>query len=707
MKKIIKASKIDIIFLVISILIVGFIAYSFTHYGNAKVFDAPNEDPVITLDYSNINETYNCAIENDKLVTKGNDAYILYKLPTNNIKSFKLQFSQFPHYDISKYINVKYDNEWGIPSNSNIANLKDSNYLLYRTDNKQLNEIKIYLVDDLFVFKDIELFNNDLSTKTIYIKSSTWMQIAVYIAAMILIIVLWFINKKTKFFSKIINTILNNKKRILFIILYIIISIALAGIITRLISLCNKSAFNIYIMFFIACVIMAIITIFRIAKSKNIKIELIFVCISLIAGSAMILISPIGAIGLDMDSHIRWITGLSNADGYANQPEADIVINTTKFWPKENLEDNMESLNKINEGSDIVTSKFPRDIELPHIPGNISFCIARQFNLDFYTTYCLTRFLYLILYTMICYFAIKKLKSGKRIMTVIALFPQCLYLVTTVSYDWWVISFMLLGFSYFFYEKQQPDKSLKWSNTWIMCGSFFLACLPKQAYILCMFLPFLINKEEFKTNKKKRKIFYLFVFGSIALLTITLLIRTASTMSIGGDIRGGSNVNSVEQIKYILANPFDFANMLYGFTLSSISILSGINMITHFGYLGAGWGGDFLILLLIFVIITDKNKFDKASTTLISKLLIITGFIASVAFIAASFYIVFTQVGANTINGFQYRYIIPLLFPFAAIIGSWKIKNNINKIHYDLGISLTIFIVIFVEIAKTMLMKMV
>lgn len=46
---------------------------------------------------------------------------------------------------------------------------------------------------------------------------------------------------------------------------------------------------------------------------------------------------------------------------------------------------------------------------------------------------------------MIIYYAIKRLRYGKILMSVIALLPTSMVLASSYSYDWWVIALTLAG----------------------------------------------------------------------------------------------------------------------------------------------------------------------------------------------------------------------------------------------------------------------
>lgn len=57
------------------------------------------------------------------------------------------------------------------------------------------------------------------------------------------------------------------------------------------------------------------------------------------------------------------------------------------------------------------------------------------------------------------YFAIKKLKNGKILLAVIGLSSTTMFMASTMSYDYWVIGFTTLGYSFFISELQNRDKN--------------------------------------------------------------------------------------------------------------------------------------------------------------------------------------------------------------------------------------------------------
>ena len=101
----------------------------------------------------------------------------------------------------------------------------------------------------------------------------------------------------------------------------------------------------------------------------------------------------------------------------------------------------------------------------------------------------------------------------------------------------------------------------------------------------------------------------------------------------------------------------------------------------NLAYLGTAdilWG-SVSILMIIFCTLLDKSEHDEfKGSVLVRGVSVLTAF-ASVCLVATALYVSFTPVGLETINGCQWRYIIPILIPFCCFVGSARIKNNMDR----------------------------
>ena len=86
------------------------------------------------------------------------------------------------------------------------------------------------------------------------------------------------------------------------------------------------------------------------------------------------------------------------------------------------------------------------------------------------------------------------------------------------------------------------------------------------------------------------------------------------------------------------------------------------------------------MIICIFAII-DNNKKDNISKinkeykdNIIYKLIVYTSMFATVVLVATSLYVMFTPVAASTINGCQYRYLLPMVFPTVYYLSDLNIE---------------------------------
>ena len=68
--------------------------------------------------------------------------------------------------------------------------------------------------------------------------------------------------------------------------------------------------------------------------------------------------------------------------------------------------------------------------------------LARLFKMSFGNIYILGRLVNLIVYVTTMTFAIRKIKKGKILLSVIGLLPTVMFLSSTISYDPFVLSFI-------------------------------------------------------------------------------------------------------------------------------------------------------------------------------------------------------------------------------------------------------------------------
>jgi uncharacterized membrane protein len=327
---------------------------------------------------------------------------------------------------------------------------------------------------------------------------------------------------------------------------------------------------------------------------------------------------------------------------------------------------------------------------LAYIPTGLMIFIGRSLSLPAIIIVKLGTLGNHLLYTIIVFFAIKRLNSGKHLMAVIAMFPTAFVLSTTYGYDHWVTAFTMLGFAYYFNELQNPKKKIKISTMIIMIGSFFVGVGPKAVYVPLMLILFFVKKDKFNTNKT-RWLYMASVTGAIIFAVSSFALPFIITSGEGAaDFRGEANVNAVAQAEFILRNPLAYARILWYFLKSYLNIpikaYSVQNFTTNFAHLNPSSYYHLVWVLVLFVTLTDRNKNDEHTCNIKNK--VVTSFVtlSTVALFSTALYIAFTDVASGHIAGVQGRYLFPVLFPFLYTVGSFKLQNNMNKTVYSTSV---------------------
>jgi len=450
--------------------------------------------------------------------------------------------------------------------------------------------------------------------------------------------------------------------------------------------------YNAYQRLFILAITALILVFIALRKKIGQNPELAFLAIALICGSLISIAEPKSPYYTSWDEHIHY----RNADRISlksiiEKNVYDVYLNI-RFTPysfsikeQQQLDRQFDSnYASSDKKSKAKPSRFSiiKYAEIGYIPSSIALALGRLLHLPYHIVFMFGRWINVLLYALVVFFAIRKLKSGKMIMSVVALFPTAIFLASNYNYDSWVTAFTLLGLAYLFSELQQPDKKITTREAVIMLGALVIGLGPKAIYFPLLFLVFLLKPAKFSSLRQYKKIILasilsiLFVVGSFML---PFLISGPGR----GDHRWSRDVNPVEQVKFILSEPFIYAKILSNFAKDYLDPLNASDFMTFFAYLGMAKGFWLILATLGIVTFTDKNEYDKQTAQLKTRLLVMGVFLATVILICTALFISFTAVGSATIAGVQPRYLIPLLFPLLFVISSSRIKNPINKNIYN------------------------
>lgn len=321
--------------------------------------------------------------------------------------------------------------------------------------------------------------------------------------------------------------------------------------------------------------------------------------------------------------------------------------------------------------------------KLCYFPSMIAMILGEFLHFPYHVTFIFGRWINVLVYAVIVFFAIKKLKSGKMIMAVVALFPTALFLASNYNYDSWVTAFTLLGLAYVFSEYQQERKKISMRDMGIMIGAFVLGLGPKAIYFPLMFSLFILPKSKFSSAKEYKR--YLLISSlAIVFVIATFLLPFLVAGPGSGDRRGGEAVNATQQVAFIMSDPIAYGRILANFMIDYINPLNAAGYMAFFAYLGPISGFFLVLAITVIVTCTDKGEYDKKIANWKMRSIFSGIFLITTALICTALYISFTAVRNDSIAGVQPRYLIPLAFPLLLVIGSGRFKNPINKTVYNI-----------------------
>ena len=478
-----------------------------------------------------------------------------------------------------------------------------------------------------------------------------------------------------------------NKTRIIWFLVIMFLGIVLSDVVTFIINEkflkteYNPKMFETFVA--LLTLIVAMSFIWKVASERR---ECVFVIIALIMGIFSISVTP-NRVGISWDDEVHYrktleisnvlngITYLAderNIGEYANNIYGSVGYDRESAIQYEN-----ELSISYEEYNDWTSRQFVEYgvWSVAYVPAAVGIMLARGLGLSYINVFNTGRLINLIGYVLLIYLSMKRIKHGKMIIATIGLIPTSVFMAASYSYDWWVTGFTILGFSYFFAELQEESK-LSNKNMFIILGALLLGCLPKAIYFPILFPLLFMPRAKFK-NSKQQKWYYVLIVGVGVLLVASFLLPRFIHGIGTGDERGGTEVNSTNQVMYILQNPADYAKTLIDFLKFYISPPNTGPMLQRLAYIGEGEFYGVVSVLLPVVAFLDRG--DACKRNYVVRCAGIIGCAVALVLATTALYISFTSVGADTVAGMQGRYMVPFIFPTLYCFGVGGTQHKINK----------------------------
>lgn len=269
---------------------------------------------------------------------------------------------------------------------------------------------------------------------------------------------------------------------------------------------------------------------------------------------------------------------------------------------------------------------------------------------------------------------LKLLPYKKKVFFVTFFLPMLLCLASVNSIDGIAMGLISVFIAYCLKLYNQNDP-INIKQILILFLSLILMSISKGIGYIFMSLIILIL--PFKKIIKENKKYILYIVLTIILILGLLIAKTYSTQIHNyGDSRAYGS-NSQEQLKFIINNPISFSKTLINHTIATFGNLDAMSFLNAPMFFGMFYYHVFLMILyfIIFIGLSDNSKSFNLRTKSIFALTFFAIFITT----STALYLSYTAVGANYIDGYQLRYIFPIIPLFLMSISIKNMKYNENK----------------------------
>ncbi|WP_010239515.1 DUF2142 domain-containing protein [Clostridium arbusti] len=478
------------------------------------------------------------------------------------------------------------------------------------------------------------------------------------------------------------------------------------------ITINNKFYFNI-IRFLIVLVVLYLLLALVVYKnflSKNIHIA--FLIISLTLGTLISICVPpyysydecahfirayeTGSFNFNFskDKTSKWV---SNIDEFFSYTGHDGIYNLYK-----DRVSNAEIFFN-NDYSNIKHVGSPEDTYLfvPYIPSAVGILIGKILRLPFMLTFYLGRVFSLLAYSLLGTLIIKHIKIAKRLIFMILLFPSVLLSAGAYSVDPMTIILSISSMAIFVNMMCAKENSIGYKKIIGLVGCTALTAMCKVPYTPLILVIFAVPNVKFKNYKNGKIVFIKF----LSLVPVGLAAAGTFLYGLSKDINQWKipGVNVKEQILFIVNDLPRYIHVVYNHTATNLlsNIQNSIAALAYCGVIDSIWA--LAIIISLFTVAFSDDESDILNLGKKEKIIILLSIILSWGLAITALYITFTPVGKYGIDGFQGRYIIPLLLPILLLFKNNKISNKFKKENLNYVIIFEFVFILIITIVKIFL----
>ena len=318
---------------------------------------------------------------------------------------------------------------------------------------------------------------------------------------------------------------------------------------------------------------------------------------------------------------------------------------------------------------------------VPYFFAGLGILLAKLAGMSFVHTFYAGRIFNVLGYALICFFAIRSAKIGKRLLFLTSLLPYALFSAGVYTADTLTVSFAVLAMALYGNMLTADDGTLdvKLPVGFGLCCAAMAMCKLPYAPLCLLILSVPVGK--FRSCKHALKNFVL-VFGVVGAIC-------AATLLFGADkgiiqwYQPGMSITG--QVKYILTHPFQYAWIMIGHVLENWKdYLFGATW--KMGYCGdVGIGVAMATVLVLAAVTALDDEPENEAVTLLPKLACVAAVLCSWVLVLTALYVSYNVVGSQGIAGVQGRYFYPLLLPLLLLLKNTKLGAGLNKRYLNIA----------------------
>lgn len=349
-------------------------------------------------------------------------------------------------------------------------------------------------------------------------------------------------------------------------------------------------------------------------------------------------------------------------------------------WEGVLSKEGMEKANGVFESrGDVVhvvedNSEAPGPTTVGRLPNAFGLFIGYVLGAPYLLRLFLGRVTNLLFWVLVVWCAMRRLRSGRRILCAVGLLPTLLFEACNYSYDPWCIGLILLAFASFVGELQRPDEPITLAGALWVLVPFTLGVMVKATWIPAGLFLLFMPVKKFR-SRTARAWWYV---GCAAVALGMLWTFVGPFLLDGGaslvDDRGGStDISPAGQLAYIWSHPLSFLGTVLGWGVTYLSRIGLYDeLCVDLCYLPDPLlkpllvAGEFLLLGLTTAF--NRSGCDNGWPSPRLRWGALVGIVLGYVLSALALYLSYTNVGSPTILGMQVRYLLLFFGPFLLLV---------------------------------------